>query len=223
MYYQAKPSLRVQVPGAKGIRFHRDVEYMHQTGEVNWWLPITPTYGSNTLMLESAPDADDFQPLVLLPSPPPLLLPPPPPPPSCRPKKELPWLFVVAPALPPRGRRWRRLPREPSREAPGRSRASGQPVPARCETTRARVSLDPRRRGCFEFDAAVGRKRRNGSQRFFLGGYYRCSDLAKNPRPKRKRKEARSVHRSRRWRREQSHRARFAGVEPVPRQRLLQA
>ena len=28
--YQAKPSLRVLVPGSKGIRFHRDADYMHQ-------------------------------------------------------------------------------------------------------------------------------------------------------------------------------------------------
>ena len=28
--YQAKPSLRVQPPGGKGIRFHRDADYMHQ-------------------------------------------------------------------------------------------------------------------------------------------------------------------------------------------------
>ena len=34
VYYQAKPSLRVQVPGAKGIRYHTDREYYHQSGEV---------------------------------------------------------------------------------------------------------------------------------------------------------------------------------------------
>ena len=58
--YQAKPSLRVLPPGSKGIRFHRDAEYMHQAGEVNWWLPATPTFGSNSLQVESSPDAADF-------------------------------------------------------------------------------------------------------------------------------------------------------------------
>jgi hypothetical protein len=28
--YQAKPSLRLQPPGATGIRFHCDADYMHQ-------------------------------------------------------------------------------------------------------------------------------------------------------------------------------------------------
>ena len=58
--YQAKPSLRVQVPGAAGIRFHRDADYGHQTGEVNWWLPVTATFATNTLQLESSPGAGDF-------------------------------------------------------------------------------------------------------------------------------------------------------------------
>lgn len=63
--YQAKPSLRVQPPGSIGIRKHRDAEYHHQAGEINWWLPITDCYDSNTLQLESAPDLGDFKPLNL--------------------------------------------------------------------------------------------------------------------------------------------------------------
>jgi hypothetical protein len=66
VYYQAKPSLRVQTPGAKGIRLHRDAEYAHQHGEVNWWLPITHVHGTNTLQLESDPDLGDFEPLEML-------------------------------------------------------------------------------------------------------------------------------------------------------------
>jgi hypothetical protein len=30
VYYQVKPSLRVQAPGAHGIKFHTDREYHHQ-------------------------------------------------------------------------------------------------------------------------------------------------------------------------------------------------
>ena len=45
VYYQAKPSLRIQKPGEAGIRMHTDAEYHHMAGELNWWLPCTPTFG----------------------------------------------------------------------------------------------------------------------------------------------------------------------------------
>jgi hypothetical protein len=65
VYYQVKPSLRVQMPGAHGIAFHTDREYHHQAGEVNVWVPLTDTFGSNTLQLESQPGLGDFAPLQL--------------------------------------------------------------------------------------------------------------------------------------------------------------
>jgi hypothetical protein len=36
-----------------------------QAGELNIWVPLTPTFGSNTLQLESQPDKGDFAPLEL--------------------------------------------------------------------------------------------------------------------------------------------------------------
>jgi len=65
VYYQVKPSLRVQAPGAHGIKFHTDREYHHQAGELNLWVPLTPTFDTNTLQLESQPERGDFAPLNL--------------------------------------------------------------------------------------------------------------------------------------------------------------
>ena len=60
--YQAEPTLRVHLAGtgrALGVP-HVDADYFHQPGEVNWWLPLTPCWGSNTLWCESAPGAGDY-------------------------------------------------------------------------------------------------------------------------------------------------------------------
>ena len=53
--FQAVPSLRVSPPDVKpsGQR-HRDGAYGHQPGMINWWLPLTPAYGTNTLWLEDS-------------------------------------------------------------------------------------------------------------------------------------------------------------------------
>ena len=56
--FQAMPSLRVVVPGAKPAgKRHRDGAYGHQPGQINWWLPLSPAYGNNTLWLEPPPGA----------------------------------------------------------------------------------------------------------------------------------------------------------------------
>lgn len=51
--FQAMPSLRVATPSDKptGQR-HRDGDYGHQPGQINWWLPLTSCFGRNTLWLE---------------------------------------------------------------------------------------------------------------------------------------------------------------------------
>eukprot|EP00873_Tetraselmis_striata_P045652 jgi/Tetstr1/465916/TSEL_010530.t1 len=67
LVYQARPSLRVQPPGQHGIRLHTDREYHHQPAELNWWVPLTPTAGTNTLWLESEPGRGDYAPVELLP------------------------------------------------------------------------------------------------------------------------------------------------------------
>lgn len=66
-FYQHPPTLRLQ-PGPSGQfrRVHRDAEYGHQVGEVNFWMPLTdPTKTRVTLWIESAPNVGDFHPIEL--------------------------------------------------------------------------------------------------------------------------------------------------------------
>ena len=66
-HYQYPPSLRLQEgPSEEHGRPHRDLEYGHQVGEVNFWLPLTDyKLTSTTLWVESSPRAADYQPLEL--------------------------------------------------------------------------------------------------------------------------------------------------------------
>jgi hypothetical protein len=51
--FQANPSLRVNTPAARPAgRRHRDRDYGHQPAQVNYWLPLSPAFGSNTLHVE---------------------------------------------------------------------------------------------------------------------------------------------------------------------------
>jgi hypothetical protein len=61
--YQKKPTLRVHLPSREPVgRAHRDAWYHHPCTELNWWIPVTKAFGSNTLYAESAPGAGDFHP-----------------------------------------------------------------------------------------------------------------------------------------------------------------
>lgn len=66
-WYQRPPTLRLQPgPSSRYVRPHRDAEYGHQDGEVNFWMPLTdPAETGTTLWVESAPDAGDFSPLTV--------------------------------------------------------------------------------------------------------------------------------------------------------------
>ena len=66
---QWPPTLRISLPGSPAtIGLHSDQVYNnHTAAEVNWWLPRTPVFGSNTLWLESAPGAGDYRPVTLTP------------------------------------------------------------------------------------------------------------------------------------------------------------
>ena len=47
---------------------HRDGEYeKHESAEINFWVPLTAAYGSNTLYAESEPELADFNPFELEP------------------------------------------------------------------------------------------------------------------------------------------------------------
>ena len=55
--FQRQPCLRVSPPkpGPSGRR-HRDRDYNHQPGQVNYWLPLAPAAGHNTLWVETVRD-----------------------------------------------------------------------------------------------------------------------------------------------------------------------
>lgn len=65
--FQCPPTVRTALPGAPAtIQMHCDADYpVHWAGEVNFWVPLTSVYGSNTLWLESKPNAGDFRPMEL--------------------------------------------------------------------------------------------------------------------------------------------------------------
>ena len=66
IYYQTRPSHRLlfaDTPG--GARYHRDADYGHDPGEVNYLLPQTRAYGNNAMWIESAVGKEDYRPLEL--------------------------------------------------------------------------------------------------------------------------------------------------------------
>ncbi|CAE8692954.1 unnamed protein product, partial [Polarella glacialis] len=67
LFYQFPPTLRIQPARTTFFRReHRDAEYGHQPGELNFWLPLTDCMdGRATLWVESAPNEGDFHPLRL--------------------------------------------------------------------------------------------------------------------------------------------------------------
>lgn len=63
LLYQAKPILRVVMPGSVApTRLHCDADYYHDSNELNFWVPLTDVWGSNTLWSESSPGAGDYAP-----------------------------------------------------------------------------------------------------------------------------------------------------------------
>jgi hypothetical protein len=68
LLYQATPVLRVVLPGSVApCQPHCDADYFHDPNEINYWLPLTKVWGSNTLWAESRPGAGDFAPFELEP------------------------------------------------------------------------------------------------------------------------------------------------------------
>ena len=45
------------------VIFHRDRDYAHNVNEVNFWLPVTRAFDTNTIWIESEEGKEDFQPL----------------------------------------------------------------------------------------------------------------------------------------------------------------
>ena len=61
-HYQYPPTLRLQPgPSSEHGRVHRDAEYGHQEGELNFWMPLSFTKLTRTaLHVESVPNKGDF-------------------------------------------------------------------------------------------------------------------------------------------------------------------
>lgn len=67
-YFQAIPNLRVHLPNNLAVgEFHTDRTYGHPDGELTFWVPLTPAYDTNTLLLETAPSRGDYVPVEALP------------------------------------------------------------------------------------------------------------------------------------------------------------
>ena len=66
-YYQYPPTLRIQPGPSKAYgRTHRDAEYGHQRGEVNFWMPISLySLTRTTLEIEDEPNSKKFYPLLV--------------------------------------------------------------------------------------------------------------------------------------------------------------
>ena len=66
--YQKTPSYRVSQPGGKAIytpHCDGDEKHKHPSGEINFHMPLTKTYGNNSMFLESMPGLGDYKPVEL--------------------------------------------------------------------------------------------------------------------------------------------------------------
>ncbi|MGB5944422.1 MAG: hypothetical protein WBG71_16170 [Leeuwenhoekiella sp.] len=68
IYYQKKPTHRLLYHNVEGVsRFHRDSDYGHNPAEINYFVPQTEAFDSNTLWIESEIGKKDFEPVNLKP------------------------------------------------------------------------------------------------------------------------------------------------------------
>lgn len=69
IFYQIDPCFRCHLPGTgyNLVKKHCDADYFHSPNEINFWVPCTTCFDSNTLFVESVPKKGDFRPWVLEP------------------------------------------------------------------------------------------------------------------------------------------------------------
>ncbi|WP_051907948.1 hypothetical protein [Flavimarina sp. Hel_I_48] len=66
IYYQRKPSHRILFKDIKGeARFHKDSDYGHSSDEVNYWLPQTEAFETNSIWIEQHLEKGDYEPVSL--------------------------------------------------------------------------------------------------------------------------------------------------------------
>tara|TARA_Y100001951_G_scaffold82240_1_gene70645 strand:- start:486 stop:1130 length:645 start_codon:yes stop_codon:yes gene_type:complete len=69
LVYQKIPTFRVHLKNNISVgdwhkdKMYRNVEWAEKVGEVNYYLPLTKAYGSNTVWAESEEDKGDFNPI----------------------------------------------------------------------------------------------------------------------------------------------------------------
>ena len=62
--YQKIPTFRTQLVGNLGVfEFHKDKAYQHNQEEINFYLPFTDAYSTNTIWVESEEDKGDYSPM----------------------------------------------------------------------------------------------------------------------------------------------------------------
>lgn len=62
--YQKIPTFRIQIPNNIAVgEFHKDKWYSHNTEEINFFLPFTDAYETNTIWVESEEDLEDYSPI----------------------------------------------------------------------------------------------------------------------------------------------------------------
>jgi hypothetical protein len=66
--FQRVPTFRIHFPGNVAVgSFHTDGDYNHDSGEVNFWVPFTSAWGSNSVWIERDLGAGGHQPQILEP------------------------------------------------------------------------------------------------------------------------------------------------------------
>jgi len=62
--YQKIPTFRVHLVKNLGVgEFHRDRDYNHGIDEINYWMPFTNVFDTNTIWIESEEGKGDFKPI----------------------------------------------------------------------------------------------------------------------------------------------------------------
>ncbi len=66
--FQRVPTFRIHYPETTATRaFHRDSEYNHQPGVINYWVPLTEAYTTNSIWLENPLEGNVARPVHLRP------------------------------------------------------------------------------------------------------------------------------------------------------------
>lgn len=64
--HQRRPTFRVHLPGSLAVaEFHRDSDYNHPVGEINFMVPLTRAVETSAMWIESAPGKADYRPVNL--------------------------------------------------------------------------------------------------------------------------------------------------------------